>query len=690
MFNFLNTGVLFAAVAAVIPLIIHLFSKRKVKIIEFSSLKHLKAMQRRQVRRLKIRQLLLLILRMLIILLVVLAFARPTTKGGNIGSHASVSAVVLFDNSASMDRYVTDGNLFDLARKRTEQLLSTFGEADQVTLLPLVSTDASQQEVGFTSAAVTREQLNGLQAQYEEADLQGALEKTVTLLNSAKNLNKEVYIVSDRQRVSLPDSSILGGTDAHIYYLDLPLEAPDNAGIVSVDFGGQLIAPGHDFTLSASVKNYGDADRTDMIASLFLDGTRTAQTDFAVKAHDQAQVKFTRSVTTTGFHSGYVEISDDKFMDDNRYYFSFRIPDRFNLLVIDGDNTGKLLSLALAPSPTLTQYWSVKSVDPNDLTGVDLNQYDAIIVTGAPSLPKTYIDRLKAFTLNGNAIFVTYGGDTDIKYYNENWTPLTGVAYDKGIDPNFSRAGYYSLLSYDVDHPIFSVFASVNKKPPEVKFYTLPDVHLEGKARSLMRFTGDRPALVENSYGRGKVLSFNGPLGPRYSDLTGHAFFVPLISRIAEYLASDLSNYDLRVFCGGSVTRPLSDKVSISSALNLITPDSTSYSLVPEESQGSMVIHISPINEPGIYHVVNQGREIDRIAVNLGPTECDLTSVDTDQFAKAIGAPKMNILGGQADLGSVISQFRYGKELWQLFVWIALILIAIEIMLSRGSTPEES
>ena len=79
MFNFLNTSVLFAAAAALIPLIIHLFSKRKVKIIDFSSLKHLKAMQRRQVRRLKIRQLLLLILRMLIILLVVLAFARPTT-----------------------------------------------------------------------------------------------------------------------------------------------------------------------------------------------------------------------------------------------------------------------------------------------------------------------------------------------------------------------------------------------------------------------------------------------------------------------------------------------------------------------------------------------------------------------------------------------------------------------------------
>ena len=55
MFNFLNPAMLFAAMAAVIPLIIHLFSRRKVKVVEFSSIRHLKAMQRRQVRRLKIR-----------------------------------------------------------------------------------------------------------------------------------------------------------------------------------------------------------------------------------------------------------------------------------------------------------------------------------------------------------------------------------------------------------------------------------------------------------------------------------------------------------------------------------------------------------------------------------------------------------------------------------------------------------
>src|SRR5512147_1552013 len=135
MFTFLSPTVLFAAFAALIPLIIHLFSKRRVKVVEFSSIRHLKSMQKRQVRRLKVRQLLLLILRMLLILTIVLAFARPTATEGRVGAHASVSAVVLFDNSASMNRLVADGNLLELAKKRTEELLKTFGQTDEVALI---------------------------------------------------------------------------------------------------------------------------------------------------------------------------------------------------------------------------------------------------------------------------------------------------------------------------------------------------------------------------------------------------------------------------------------------------------------------------------------------------------------------------------------------------------------------------
>ena len=689
MFNFLNSTVLFAAAAALIPLVIHLFSRRRVKVIEFSSLKHLKEMQKRQLRRLKIRQLLLLILRMLIILVVVLAFARPTVQEGNVGSHASVSAGVLLDNSASMDRYVADGNLFEIARKRTSQLLTTFSQSDEVSLLAMDRSAALAGTDEFSTAAIAQEKLENIRAGASTADFQAGLEQAAHMLDKASNLNREIYLITDRQRTSLPESPVLEEVDAALYLVDLPLADNENLGVVALDFGGQLIQPGHDFDVVATVRNYGEDNSTQRIASLFIDGKRVAQAEFEVGGGGETTVRFNRSVSTTGYHSGYVEISDDPFPNDNRYYFSFRIPEKFNLLVIKGDNAAQFFSLALAPSPTLAQYWSVKEAAPRDLAGVDFEDYDVIAVVGVPQLTEAHIARLKSFVRRGKSLLMTYGVETDIDTFNRNWSDVTGVTYTQAARRDISRAGYYSFKSFDLDHPVFSVFGFKDGKPPDVKFYTLPKLTLGGDTRTLALFTGDTPALVEHRFGNGKVMTFTGPMSPEYSDLVSLGFFVPFTSRLAEYLASDLSSLDLRLFAGENITRPLMLSQSLNYPVDMLTPDSTIISLAPEEDNGSLVIRTGPLGKAGIYRVSHMGREVDRFAVNVRPTECDLTSADPDQFALSLGVDKFRELGVEDSLSEVIAGFRVGRELWQTFLWIALLLLAVEMLLGRRAASED-
>jgi len=689
MFNFLNSTVLFVAVAALIPLLIHLFSKRRVKVVEFSSLKHLKAMQKRQVRRLKIRQLLLLLLRMLIILALVLAFARPTTTGGSIGAHASVSAVILFDNSASMNRQVADGNLFELARKRIDQLLATFGESDQVVLIPLDRAGQVEMAPVFASAAVAKERLKRLQVGYGEADLEAGLDAAVILMQNAANLNKEIYIVSDRQRRSLPDRNLLAEADAHVYLFDLPLEEDDNLGITAVSFGGQLLMPGQEFDIIATIKNYSAEDRSDIITSLYLDGHRVAQTDVQVGSGQETTVRFTRNLSRGGFHSGYVELSDDRFPGNNRYYFSFRIPEKFNVLIIEDDGAGRFIALALVPSLSVNQYWSVKEVSSEKLSEVNLDDYDVIVLAGVPRLQTSYTNRIKAFVRRGKSLFITYGGGADIEYFNKEWSEVTGVVFDEPIKADFTRAGYYTFQTFEVNHPIFSVFGFEKDKSPEIKFYTLPKVHLIGASQTLASFSGGRPALVQSTYGKSNVLTFVGPILPQYCDLTGHAFFVPFVARIVEYLVSDLSSYDLKLFSGDQITRSISMKGSFRTSLELVAPDGGIYSIPPEEDKGTLVLQPKPTNLPGIYRISYLGREIDRFTVNIDPDEGDLTGVDIDQFAAALGATDYHVLNSDGTLATVISELRFGKELWHIFLWVAVILLLIEMLLSRTATTEE-
>ena len=689
MFGFLNTAVLFAAAAALIPLIIHLFSRRRVKIVEFSSLKHLKAMQRRQVRRLKIRQLLLLLLRMLIILVVVLAFARPTTDRGAVGSHATVSAVILFDNSVSMNRSVADGNLFELAKKRTEHLLSTFGQSDQVCLLPLTDSRGELEGRRLGPVETAREQLARLGLGAGGADVARGLESARRLLERSQNLNREIYIISDRQRTSLPDEGTGVAGDAAVYLVDLPIEENDNLGIVAVEFGGQLIQPGLDFNLQANIKNYGNAASGDRIASLFLNGKRVAQTDFTLDGGAETRVRFTRSVSTAGFHSGYVELSDDKFAPDNRYYFAFRIPSTFNLLIIGDAEAATYLNLALVPDQTLSRFWSVKRATQDNLTGVNFSDYDVIVLAGMPTLSDRHVDRLQQFVQRGKSLFVVYGASADIDHFNRLWAGPTGVTIDRPVNPNPSRAGFYTFGSLDMTHPVFSVFGFDQSKPPEIKFYALPQIRIGDAVRTVMRFSGDRPALVEKRFGSGRIVTFTGPIAPEYSDLVGQAFFVPFVSRVAEYLASDLSTLDTRLFAGQQITRALPVQSPLNYPLDLIAPDSSRYNMPPEETDGLLVVKPSPTDLAGIYSVQNLGLELDRFAVNVPPAECDLSAADRDQFAAALQVEEIRELSPGVDLAGLISSFRYGRELWQVFLWIAVVLVVIEMLLSRGKPSEE-
>lgn len=688
MFNFLNTSILFAAAAALVPLIIHLFSKRKVTIVEFSSVRHLKAMQKRQVRKLKIRQLLLLILRMLIIFVAVLAFARPTTESGSIGSHASVSAVILFDNSASMNRYVANGQLFDIAKKRTEELLDSFEESDKILFLPMVGIE--NQSLEFQSKAIAKEILQNTTTQYEFATLEAPLQIVNQLLEQSSNLNKELYLVTDFQRTILPENAVLTDLDASLYIVELPLEENINVSISSIDFGGQLILPGHDFKISASINNQSQKKQSDLIASLILDGNRIAQTNFSIDASSEKTIGFTRTVSNTGFHSGYIEISDDKFQTDNRFYFSFKIPDQFNLLIIDGDDTGELIKLALSPSESIKQYWSVKKATPNELSSVSFWDYDVIFLSGSPKLSDGHIQRLKSFLSQGRSLFITYDGQTDISFFNENYSEITDVTFDESARLDFSKAGYYTFSNYDMHHPLFSFYTFNENKLPEIRFFTLPKMHHNSISKELMTFTGNRPALIENRYKSGRVLTFTGPIAPHYTDLSAHAFFVPFLSRIAEYLAADLSSYDVALYNGMPVHRELSDKISINESITLVTPDSSKYNLVPEDRNGTLSLFVQPVDVPGKYSLLYRSKEIDQFSVNLSPLESNLADADADQFVKSFGLSTYTLLPLDSDLQALLSELRFGNELWQLFIWLALFLLAVEMILSRSAKDESN
>ncbi len=689
MFNFLNSAVLIAAAAALIPLLIHLFSKRKVKIIEFSSLKHLKEMQRRQVRRIKLRQLLLLLLRMLIILAAVLAFARPASKGGFIGSHAGVSSVILLDRSASMQRQVKDGILFDLAKKSVGHILESFGQSDELLLIPYDRQVYFPAGERFFSREVAENVLKELTPGYGEDDFQEAFNKAVKLLSGAKNLNKELYIVTDRQLNSLPEKADSLDENASVYFVDLPVETDGNCGVVNIETGGQLIEVGSPFTIKAQIKNYDNFSKSELLASLFVDGIRVMQTEFAVGGNETETVPFRHTVYKPGYHSGWVEISDDGLPPDNKFYFSFKIPEQFNVLTIDGDNSGQLIQLALVPSEQLARYWSVKTVTPDMLTSVRLRDYDVVVAAGISNLPSTVTSQLFSYVDRGGGLFFVMGSDIDKDYFNNNFGSKLDITIDEPPPDNVSGAGYYTLERFDYSHPIFKAFDVFQKDSlPTLKFFALAKIKDGTGNRDLAWFSNGSPALIEQNFGLGKIILLSSPILTKYTDLASHSFFVPFVIRTLEYLAHDMSTYELNNYIGGSVFRTISGEEAGYSTIQMMTPDNRQYGIAGVEKNRQLTFECRPIDMPGIYSLKNDNKLIDLFPVNLPAKESDLTTVDFDRQKTSLGIQKSKILPYEQSFAASISEARFGRELWKIFLWAAAVLLAVEMLFARDSAKQ--
>jgi hypothetical protein len=686
MLNFLNTAVLVAAAAALFPFLLHLFSKRKVKVVPFSSIAFLKAMQRRQVRAIKIKQLLLLIIRTLIVLAVVLAFARPATRGGYLGSHAAVSAVVVLDNSASMGLSVKDGRLFDLGRKKARDIINQLEQSDEAAIIT-TSGEFSQLagENAFGNPAAALEFVDRVDITDDRADLMRSYNDAVSLLAERKNLNREIYVISDFQETSFNPDEAAGEFDGKVFLVDLPGEETDNSAVVDVDLGNQLIEVGTSFAVTATVKRLSGAKDEEMLASLYLDDKRVSQSGLRLNAGESGVVRFEAAVGKPGYHTGYVSLSDDDLLADNVHYFTFYIPERFTVLLVgDDDMSARLMRLALAPDENVRRHWSVKQTPYKTFSTVNLADYDVIILNDYATLPEGDVARIKDYVKRGGGLMINLGRDVDSAQYDRSLAGLSGVQVVSAFPKRFSHTGYYLLADFDLEHQILSVFkdAGDNQKL-NFKFYARSKSVVSGgdTVQVLARYSDGSPGITVATYGRGRVMLLNADVSPDVTDMSIHPFFVPFAVRSCEYLSRDYSSHTENILAGAAPTRTLRRSFNVNIEYILVMPDGRRKIFTGRHQGDLLLVDCDRLDRSGVYSILNDQAESDRFAVNIDPDEGDLYRADWDELADRLNDAEE--VPYTANLAGFISTKRFGRELWQYFLLAALILLALEMLVAR-------
>jgi hypothetical protein len=183
--SFLNPAFLWALPVASIPILLHLLSRRRLPEVPFPTTSFLHALEPREIRRIRLREILLLVLRTLALLLLVLAFARPARTPSKSVANAAAAGGVLTDDSESMAAVDEAGRArIDEAKKRVTALIEASRAGDAILLA-----SSTRDEAPRTDRGDDRVRLRRMVERIEAAPRPARMEETIAGLRRALERN---------------------------------------------------------------------------------------------------------------------------------------------------------------------------------------------------------------------------------------------------------------------------------------------------------------------------------------------------------------------------------------------------------------------------------------------------------------------------------------------------------------------
>ncbi len=684
--TFLNPAILIGAVAAVVPVLIHFLNLRKLERVEFSTLTFLKELQKSKIRKLKFKQLLLMILRILIILSLVFAFARPTAKTNaftGTTSAAKVTAVLVIDDSPSMDLLGENGTNFNVMKKIAKEVLNNFQDGDGIFIVKL--SDASIRK--FTEISKARKFLKTIKLSACKGNFYAAVKKAKAVLLSSKDANKELYLISDFQRnifsadVEDEKRAVL---NSKIFYIPLKIPSVNNFAVSGLQLENKILRKDKKVSFSADVRFYGRNVTAGTVLSLFLNGKKESQ--FSLNGKNTGKVKFDVTLLKSGLIRTLLKASDDAFNYDNENYLCFKVPEVIRIAIIKkfGADT-KFLKLALGSNVKglVREY----EFEQRQFNSVNLNDYNVIVIVGYSK--ELNFKRIQNYLNAGHGvIFIPAKNSTE-----EELAELC-----KGLQiPSFGKLifgkNYESINAFaetDFSHPIFEGVFLKGKRPQieSPEFYGYFKFVISGEGRPIIKLADGSSFLSEFNKGKGKLLVFNVPFDLEFGNFPLKGFFAPLVNKTLFYLSSDVASIK-SVLAGQTIAVDLSE--ALLQQLTVVRPDG-SKEIVDLTGYNKNYFPFTQTNEIGIYKFYSGKKIIDFVSVNPVKSESVLKSLEQkslqNKIAEVFPGSKILQVNEDAKIKNVVLRSRYGVELGKYFLILAIVFALAEMLVGKSSKKD--
>jgi len=694
--TFLNPAILFGLLAASVPILLHFLNLRKLKRIEFSTLAFLKELQKTKIKRIKFKQWILLLLRILIIVFLVLAFARPTIKSSSFDSSTSkTSAVFIIDNTFSMSVVSNDGSSFNKAKLIAKTLVEGFNNGDEIEIIPVSRTSGKKYNL-ISDLTLIKKEIDELQLATQRTTLYETILHAGELLFNSDNFNKELYILTDLQMGSFYNSKeelsnlnkLLSGV--RIYLINISDKEISNIGIDSLSVNNQIFEKNKIISYTGYIKNYSSKPVSNSIASLFINGKRTAQQSFSLTPNETAKLNFESAVLDTGLNSALLELEDDDIISDNKRFSGFYVPSQLKVLLLY-ESKEDIFHLSLALKNDYNRSIEIKETAISQTTTIDFSNYNLIIIVGAEQFSN--VEKLRSYIQNGGGTLLFPGSKSTInslKIFSSNFGLSTPMSFVGKIN---SVENFLEFEKTDLQHAILSdLFTdNLNTKIESPKVYYSLSTLKKSNERTLISLQNKNSFLSEFSLGSGKILLFNTAPILSWSDFPIKSLFAPLIQQSIFYLSS--KNFNAKnILAGEEILLNLQNAKSKNIKVVLPQNRNDYFNIDLNYSQQYYSYYKSDL--VGSYKFYSGSQMFDFAIANHDPKESISSyhsASDFEVFLNQVNfGGEVIVLEPGSDFLKTVYQSRLGSELWKLFILLTLLVAIIEMLVSKSSKKDLS
>lgn len=694
MLVFANPAFLWALTAAAIPLMLHMFQRRKTVVTPFPTLRFLKAAQKRSSSRVRFENFLLWLLRTLLLLMLGFAFALPvlrTTAGSSLLSRTRRDVAIVLDASYSMNYELDRGKVWDICKDAATAIIEGLLSGDRVCVYVAADMPIPVIEKPTSEHATVIQAIRALTCLPGSSSIDETVALALHALEKQDGRReREIYILTDGQALpwhgfrdaakndeQAPEAD--GGKPAisreqrdkaSFFALLAGAKQPDNACPVDLKASPSLMLAGQTARLNVRVGRTGSAKQ--VTVAVEINGQERARRSITPEADTETPLEFAIGGLEPGIHIAKITTPQDALPDDDEFLFLLRVRNQLPALIVGPQESTRYLKAALAPGASDD---SVKQINASELFSIDLRDYQAVFLCDVFPLDGQSIMRIEEYAQTGGVVVVFPGDRADTASYADMKILPSHPTGTENIPVEVAARPLKRIPNQKDQVVTFNLSLPPGTIPTVALKRIMTFGELHENAAVLVTAGDNTPFMTGRAVGRGRVFMFAISANREWSTFPLTAFFLPVVHQL------------IRQGAGASVQPPhlvLGTQLPVNDAVpnyrdddQIAMPSGAPLSI---KDNGNRTFFIESLPEPGIYTRAKIGADHPEavLAVNTDRKESRLTPATVVELTEWTGFKKFHIASDPEELTRLIDEYRNGRSLAEIFLWLALVLALLE------------